>query len=130
MERSDYSLVGLKGIFIPVPVSPPYYIYDTKYFASAGSQSWVWTIPPDGMVYSITDFVYIADELTWMVAQIKINGVQVFYQIDGYPLQWHPAAERAVRLSSGDVITITIAHIATLPHNYYWCMDFWREPRG
>lgn len=130
MERSDYSLVGLKGIFIPVPVSPPYYIYDTKYFASAGSQSWVWTIPPDGMVYSITDFVYIADELTWMVAQIKINGVQVFYQIDGYPLQWHPASERAVRLSSGDVITITIAHIATLPHNYYWCMDFWREPQG
>ena len=68
MERSDYSLVGLKGIFIPVPVSPPYYIYDTKYFDAAGSQAWVWTIPPDGMVYSITDFVYIADELTWMVS--------------------------------------------------------------
>lgn len=130
MERSDYSLVGLPSLLLPVPVSPPHYIYDTTYFDSVGSKSWEWTVPPDGMVYSITDFVYMADELTWMVAQIKINDVQVFYQMDGYPLQWHPASERAVRLSAFDVITITIAHIATLPHNYYWCMDFWREPQG
>ena len=130
METSDYSNVGLPSLLLPVPVSPPHYIYDTKYFDAAGSQAWVWTIPPDGMVYSITDFVYIADELTWMVARIKINDDVVFYQMDGYPLQWHPAAERAVRLSAFDVITITIAHITTLPRNYYWCMDFWREPQG
>ena len=130
MERSDYSLGGLSGIVIPVPVSYPHYIYDTIYFSSAGSQAWVWTVPYDDMVYSITDFVYMADELTWMVCQIKINGEQVFYQINGYPLQWHPASERAVRLSGGDVITITVAHIAVNPHNYYWCMDFWRDPKG
>ena len=130
MERSDYSLQGIKGIFIPVPVSPPHYIYDDIYMDTAGAQSWIWTIPPDGMVWSITDFVMIADELTWHVCRIKINSDVVFYQINGFPLQWHPAAERAVRLTAGDVITITIAHIMANPHNYYWCMDFWRDPQS
>ena len=130
MEKPDYSLNSLKGVTVPVPVSPLYFIYDTHYFSSVGTYVWEWTVPPDLMVYSITNFVLNGDELTWFCARVRINEVEVFYQYHGFPLIWTPANERAVRLSAGDVIEVTVVHVATLPHNYYWCMDFWREPQA
>ena len=130
MERADYSLAGIRGLTIPVPQSPARFIYDTIYFSSAGAQSWEWITPPDDCVWSITDFVFMADELTWMAFKIELNGEEIFYQYNGFPLEWHPANERAVRLTYPDVLTLTMAHIASSPHYYYWCMNFWKEPQG
>ena len=130
MERADYSLAGIRGLTIPVPQSHAWLIYDTTYFSSVGAQSWKLTIPPDEHVWSITDFVYMADELTWLAFRIKINDEEVFYQYHGYPLEWHPANERAVRLTHPDKLTLSMAHVAANPHYYYWYVSFWREPQG
>ena len=129
MEKADYSLSYLDSLLFPVPTAPVWFISDTAYFASAGSRAWEWEIPPDDHVWSITDFVMIADEITWLVMQIKINDTVVYYQIDGWPLQWHPARDRTVMLTYPDKIKLTMAHIASNPHNYYWSMNFYRAPQ-
>lgn len=129
MEKADYSLNYLDSLLFPVPTAPVWFIYDTAYFLSAGAQSWEWEIPPDEHVWSITDFTMIADELTWLVMQIEINGVVVYYQIDGWPLHWTPSRDQTVMLTHPDTIKLTMAHIASAPHNYYWTMNFYRSPR-
>ena len=130
MERADYSLAGIRGLTIPVPMGPAWFISDTVHLTAAGAYSWLWSAPPDNKVWSITDFVFMADELTWMAFRIKLNDEEIFYQYHGYPLEWHPANERAVRLTYPDVLLLTMAHVTDTDHWFYWCMNFFTEPQG
>jgi hypothetical protein len=130
VELSDYSNNKLKGGAQTTPVNPLYYIFDVHYFDATGVWWWTYTIPRDIMSYALVSFYMIADELTWHVAVIAINEEIVFYQNHIYPIKWLPSTDRTVYLHAGDKIDIGLAHIASNPHYYWWCMDFWREPVG
>ena len=113
---------------MPVPVTSIYSLYDLWEPTGIGSQTWEYTIPPDGMVYSICSYTHMANQITWLGSQIKINGEVVWMCIGGEGQSWLPGYQSAVRMVEGDLLEVTLTHVMDVLFKYYWQLDFWREP--
>ena len=113
---------------MPVPVTSIYSTYDIWEPTGPGAQTWYYEIPPDGMVYSICSYTHMANQITWLGSQIKINDEVVWFQIGGEGQSWLPGYQAAVRMVEGDLLEVTLTHVMDVLYKYYWQLDFWREP--
>ena len=127
-ESSDYSRKGNWLHWMPVPVSPFQYIYDFWEPTGPSSKTWEYYIPDDGFVYSIVDYNHMANQITWLGSQIKLNDEVIWMHIGGEGQHWQPGPESAVRLHAGDKLEIICTHVMAVLYMYYWQMDFWKEP--
>jgi hypothetical protein len=118
----------LQGPFIPVPVSPFYNIYDFWAPLDVSSKIWTYTIPHDGMVYTICNFTVASLPNGYMIAAFSINDIVVFSDYTGYQIKWSPGSEKGPKLKAGDKIDIAIVHSYNYQWSYYWQIDFWRDP--
>lgn len=127
-ERSDYSIQSNQSLWIPSPVAPIYSIQDFWEPTEISSQTWVYVVPHDQMVYSICAYYFTANQITWLESKIAINDVDVWHKIGGIGQKWTPGYKSAVRLHAGDELSITCWHLMATLYKYWWEMDFWRDP--
>lgn len=121
----------LVGPVLPVPVSPIWSWLDTWYADTVTVKYWDITIPDDTKVYKLCNYSQAMMPTGWIYVIIYQNGVPIYNQFSGYTISWSPGSANAPKFVHGDVIRIGIPHLyAAYPVNYYWQMDFWREPRG
>ena len=127
-ESSDYSVRGNWLHFMPVPVSPIYYLYDFWEPTGPSAKTWEYYIPDDDMVYSIVEYNHMANQITWLGSQIKLNDEVIWMHIGGEGQRWSPGPESAVRLQAGDKLEVVCTHVMAVLYKYYWQLDLWREP--
>lgn len=127
-DRSQNRKAVLTGPVRPAPVSPFYSIYDVWTVSSVQTKIWTYTIPPDGMVYSLCNFCVATNPNGWVIAAISLNGDVVYSQYTGYEIRWSPGAAKGPKLKAGDVLLVGITMTYTYEWVFYWQLDFWRDP--
>lgn len=127
-ERSDYSTCKHEDMRYPTPVAPVYSIFDFVRMDHFQVKYWTYTIPADGMVYTLCTYTLITTPGLFMDSAIKVNDDYVWWAIGGLQLRWSPGYNSSVRFRTGDVLTIAVAdQYDGRADDYYWQMDFWRD---
>ena len=128
-ERSDYSRKESNAFVVPAPSAPIYSIQAFWEPTEIGQQDWEYTIPYDNMIYSICGYCYYANQITWLRSRIQLNAVTIWEHIGGFGGQyWRPGYKSAIRIKGGDVLTFRAYNMMATDYQYFWQMDFWRNP--
>lgn len=127
-DRSQNRKAILTGPFVPVPVSPFYSIFNTAQMSTKTYKRWDWYIPSDDMVYTICNFTVVAAPAAWIHAAVMFNDSYVFREEDNFQVRWSPGVTSGPKLAEGLKVSVLVECKYTTLHNYYWQMDFYRDP--
>jgi len=132
MPEREFSRVSpLLGPALAESQSPFWSWYDLWPATILEVKYWDISIPNDGMVYKLCNYNQAMMPTGWIYVLIEHNGTKIYNQYSGFTIMWSPGSASAPMFVYPDVLRVTIPHLyGSYAVNYYWQMDFWREPRG
>lgn len=127
-ERSQNRKSLLFGPYVPVPISPFQTVYDMWSSDTVESALYNVIIPDDGMVYTLCNFTVISNTDDMAIAAVALNTETIYYNYCMGSLWWSPGASKGPKFKAGDIIGVGLTNGYYTLHNWYWQMDFFRDP--
>lgn len=128
MRETKNRYCSLSSVYSITPQSPIYSIMDTWTANTITTKQWDYTIPNDGMVYTICDFCHACLPAVYVYGGIGIDGNFVHRYYTGYSNYHIWDKENPFVLRHPQVISVQLANIYEFDISHYWCLSFYRKP--